>query len=151
MAYKNLGTGVSQLPQGLPGDQFSGEDKSFESVVIQAGKPVIDWEMNLRNEVSSDYGVRLSNSRQLPSCWINPGFLESPDISNAYSFPIPAPGAENVFLINPQNVLVNGWNLKFQYSDSTSTNTINLTAPPVGAGTYRIDLVVLEVWRAPHR
>jgi hypothetical protein len=148
MAYKNLGTGVSQLPQGLPGDQFSGEDKSFESVVIQAGKPVIDWEMNLRNEVSSDYGVRLSNSRQLPSCWINPGFLESPDISNAYSFPIPAPGAENVFLINPQNVLVNGWNLKFQYSDSTSTNTINLTAPPVGAGTYRIDLVVLEVWRA---
>jgi len=148
MAYKNLGIGVSQLPQGMPGDQFSGEEKSFESVVIQTTKPVIDWEMNLRSEITSDHGVRLSNSRQLPSCWINPGFLDSPDISNAYSFPVPLPGAENIFLISPQNLIVNGWNLKFQCSDSTSTNIINLPMPPVGIGSYRVDLVILEVWRA---
>lgn len=147
MAYKNLGPGVSQTPQSTAlGDSFSGEEKSFESLVIQAAKPIIDWEMNLRGEISSDHGVRLSNSRQFPSGWINAGFLDSPDVSNAYSFLTPIPGSEDKFEINPQNIIINGWNLRFNYSDSTSTNSITLPTPPLT--NYRVDLVVLEVWRA---
>jgi hypothetical protein len=147
MAYKNYGLGVSQLPQGTAlGGQFSGEDKSFESVVIQTTKPVIDWEMNLRDEISSDHGVRLNNSRHLPSHWLNAGFNSSPSISSAYSFPAPVVGGENNFYITPQDLIVNGWNLKFQYSDSLTINKVSLPSGPVAG--YRVDLVILEVWRA---
>lgn len=149
MAYKNLGPGVSQLPQEeVLGDQFSGEEKAFESVIIQAGKPVIDWEMNLRNEVSSDHGVRLSNQRMCPSGWINGNFLENPSLANSYAEFPPVPGNENTFGINTDNLLVNGWNVRFQYSDAVAPpyNRITLPGPPkVG---YEINLVILEVWRA---
>src|SRR5574343_2045396 len=148
MTYKNLGLGVSQLPQEMGvGDQFSREEKSFESIVIQAIKPVIDWEMNLRGEVSSDYGLRLSNSRLFPSCWLSSSFLENPGIGNSYTVPTPIVGNENKFTIISHDLMVNGWQIKFEYSGTaTNVNIIDLPVPPLA--NYRVDLVILEVWRA---
>lgn len=147
--YKDLGPGVSQNPQDTGvGGQFSGDGKAFESVVTQSASPVIDWEMNLRADVQNDYGLRLNNQRQLPSCFLDGDFLERADVLGSYSILAPAIGTENKFRLLVQNVLVNGWSVRVEYSDiaTTGLNEVELTAPPV-AGT-RTDLVILEVWRA---
>jgi len=147
--YRNYGSNVSQNPQDTgTGGQFSGEDRAYESVVIQEGAPVIDWEMNLRGEVSSDYGLRLGNQRLMTSCFLDGDFLERADVLGSYVPLSPVAGNENKFRLLPQNALINGWHVRVDYTESSTPgiNEIQLTAPPI-AGS-RIDLVIMEVWRA---
>ena len=149
MGYKDLGPGVSQNPADIAsGNAFSGEDKAFEDVVILEDKPVIDWEMNLRGELAADHGWRLSNQRRSPSCFMVADALERSDVLGSYFFLAPAPGTENKFRLRATDALVNGWPVRVEYSDTTDPgfNDITLTAPP--AAGVRIDLVILEVWRA---
>lgn len=147
--YRNYGSNVSQSPQDTgTGGQFSGEDRAYESVIIQENAPVIDWEMNLRGEVSSDYGLRLGSQRLMPSCFLDGDFLERPDVLGSYVMLSPVVGNENLFRLRVQNALINGWHVRVDYTDSPTAglNDVQLNAPPV-AGT-RTDLVILEVWRA---
>jgi hypothetical protein len=148
MAYKDLGPDVSQTPAALPANQFSGEEKSFETLVIQEGKPVIDWEVNLLEEVARDHGVRLSNQRFYPSCFLSGDYLENNTLEGSFEFLTPTPGNENLFKIKRQDALVNGWHVRFEYSGTSTPgeNEIELDIPPA-SGT-RTDLVILEVWRA---
>lgn len=149
MAFKDLGPDVSQSPEDLStGGQFSGEDRAYESVVIQEGKPVIDWEMNLRSEVDTDYGFQRANQRFVPSGWLIGDFLETSDGLGSYVPLTPIVGNENQINILSATLNVNGWSLKFEFSETSTIdlNELNLPTPP--AGGSRTDLVVLEVWRA---
>lgn len=152
MAYKNYGPNVSQTPAALPANQFSGEEKSFETVIIQEGKPVIDWEMNLREEVARDHGTRLGNQRFTPSCFLSGDYFENPSLEGSYEFLSAVVGNENQFKIKRQDILANGWHIQFDYSPNgagtavAGENTVVLNAVPA-TGT-RTDLVILEVWRA---
>lgn len=148
--YKNYGPGVSQNPQDTTtGGSFSADGRSYDSVVIQNDKPVIDWEMNLRGDVGS-LARQTTSKNQHPTCWLNGDFLESPNptFGGSYSFLPAIVGNENKFRISASNLIVNGWNVRFEFSgiSTPNLNEITLPAPPV-SGT-RTDLVILEVWRA---
>lgn len=147
--YRNYGTGVSENPQDVAsGGEFSAAEKSLESVITRADSPCIDWEMNLRQEVSNDYGYGLAARRSMPSCFLGGDFLERADVGGSYVF-LPALVANaNKLQLRAQNAVINGWNVRVEYSGTTSAglNEITLPAPPVAG--IRTDLVILEVWRA---
>ena len=147
--FKDLGPGVSQSPADTStGGAFSGEEKAYETVVIQDDKPVIDWEMNLRSGIKSDHGLRLNNQRLSPSCFLDGDFLENPSVIGSFSMLTAVGGNENKFNLRAQNAIINGWSVRVEYSDITTVNLneIDLGTPP--ATGSRIDLVIVEVWRA---
>lgn len=147
--FRNYGTGVSENPQDVAsGGDFSAAEKSFETFVTRADSPCIDWEMNLRQEIQGYHGNGLTVRRSAPSHFRDGDFLERPDLSGSYVFLSAVVGNANKFQLRAQNVSVNGWNVRVDYSSiaTPGLNEITLTAPPV-AGT-RTDLVILEVWRA---
>ncbi|OPZ38447.1 MAG: hypothetical protein BWY99_01612 [Synergistetes bacterium ADurb.BinA166] len=153
MSYKDLGPNVSQKPQAVaPGaGQFSAEDRSFESVVLQQNKPPADWEMNLIQELLGSSGVSGLAQRLLPSCWLTNGFLERSGISASYVPVAPDPGVganANRFQLRGSDLSVNGWQLRFDLTQSATPgiNLLQVPIPPVGG--KRTDLVILEVWRA---
>jgi hypothetical protein len=124
MGNKNYGAGVSGYldPTG----------RNFETVVFQAGKPVVDSELNLTQELRASPG----------SGWISPEILRA--TSNA-DFLLMA-GADYV-LLAPLMASINGWDIVVNQTGIISGNRLNLTAGPTGAGAHRTDLIVLEVWR----
>lgn len=148
--FRDYGTDVSQNPQAISsGGSYSAEEKSYESIVIQEDKPILDWEMNLRSEVGSS-AQRSSASNDFPTCWLDGDFLESPNPDNggSYIFLSAIVGNENQFQLRASNLCVHGWPVRFEYSDISTAglNEITLPAPPVAGA--RTDLVILEVWRA---
>lgn len=150
MAYKKLGPDVSQSPSAAVAGagQYTADDHSFESVVFQQDRPVLDWELNLAQEILGQAGTRLLALRTLPTCFLTGDFLERPDPGGSYTF-LPAIAANvNRFQIKAADLNVNGWPIRFEYSGITDPgeNLIVLPAPP--AGGIRTDLVILEVWRA---
>jgi hypothetical protein len=148
--FKNYGPGVSQNPQDISiGGAFSADERSYESVVIQNDQPLIDWELNLRADVGS--ALRQSAlASDFPTCFLDGDFLESanPSYGGSYSFLSAIVGNENKFQLKASNAVVNGWPIRFEYSETPTPgqNVISLTAPPVAG--VRTDLVILEVWRA---
>lgn len=147
--FRNYGTGVSENPQDVAsGGEFSAAEKSFESVITRNDAPCIDWEMNLRQEVSNDYGYILAARRGAPSHFAGGDFLERTDGGGSYVILSAIVGNANKVQLRAQNAVINGWNVRVEYSGTTSPglNEITLAAPP-GAG-IRTDLVILEVWRA---
>lgn len=155
MAYKQLGPGVSHSPQTVvpAGGAYTAEDHSWESVVFQYNQPVMDWELNLHGEICGPYGLGQHVRRTMPSGFLSGDFYETgggndPGVAPSdFAFPPPVPGSENQFAIAAGDLVVNGWPIRFEYSDTdTNRNIIMLPVPPV-AGT-RTDAVILEVWRA---
>jgi hypothetical protein len=150
MAYKKLGPDVSQSPSAAVAGagQYTADDHSFEGVVFQQDKPVLDWELNLVQEILGQAGTRLLALRTLPTCFLTGDFLEHPDPGGSYTFLSATAGNENKFQVKAANLNVNGWPVRFEYSGTTDPgeNVIQLPAPP--AGGIRTDLVILEVWRA---
>lgn len=147
--YRNYGPNVSQSPQDTSvGGQFSGDEKSYESVVIQDDAPVIDWEMNLRADVRGDFGLRQYAQRSRPSSFLDGDFLERPDLTGSFQFLSPVVGNENKFRMLAANVRMNGWDLRVEYTGTSTPglNEVSLTSPPASGG--RTDLVILEAWRA---
>ncbi len=147
--YRDYGPDVSESPQPLAsGGSFSAEERSYESLVVQADAPVIDWEMNLRGQMSSDYGLRQAAQRWMTSCWLGGDFLERSDPSGSFSYPAATAGNENEFTVLADSALVNGWSLRLEYSSTVTAgqNLVTLPVPPA-SGT-RTDLVILEAWRA---
>lgn len=150
MAYKKLGPDVSQSPSAAVAGagQYTADDHSFEGVVFQQDKPVLDWELNLVQEILGQAGTRLLALRTLPTCFLTGDFLERPDPGGSFTFLPAVAGNQNKFQVKAANLNVNGWPIRFEYSGTTDPgeNVIQLPAPP--AGGIRTDLVILEVWRA---
>lgn len=140
----------TNLPSTVSRDVPPGE-YSWDTVVYQSGRPVLDAELNLTQD-ASEYAKLLIAGRMLPS-----GFLRaqgSRDSFADYGFVVAAPGGENVFSLNKQLAWVAGMPVVVEYT-STATpdlNLVNLPAPSLSGGLApdikRTDFVFLEVWRA---
>jgi hypothetical protein len=149
MSRQNYGPDVSQNPTNVaPGaGQFTAEDHSFDTVICQAGKTPVDWEFNLLQEILNPQGFKKIYQ---PSGWINIGFGKSNQMSSIqFLSPDPPIGStSNKFIIHASNAVVNGWPIRFEYSNSSSqgSNIIQLPNPPLSGN--RIDVVILEVWKA---
>jgi hypothetical protein len=123
--------------------------RNWENPVFQAGKPVLDKELNLVEDLSSGFGQGALR-RAMPSGWISDDFTASSDMAAAI-FTLSGNSNE---LLTPNNLVahVNGWLLNVAFTNSPPPplggwNSLNLPAAPLAAGTLRTDLVVLEVWR----
>lgn len=136
------GTSVSRdLPPG---------GYSWDTVVYQSGRPVLDAELNLPQD-AAEYARALVATRSTPS-----GFLRPQKVLDAfsdYSFPAPVAPSANQFSLTSGLALVAGMPVQVELS-STSTVGSNLITLPVptphgGPGDIkRADFVFLEVWRA---
>jgi len=136
MGSKNFGPAVSGY--------LDPDGRSFETVAFQAGKPVLDKELNLSEDI--DLGGVLEAVRRLsPSGWLTHDPLNTSDTANAIF--VPSVVANTLVLANNLKALVNGWPITVAYTGSTTTNLLNLGAGPSGDGAKRSDIVILEVWR----
>ena len=147
----NLGPGVSRVldPNG----------REFLEVILQQGKPPMDAEFNLLQELASDLSRR-AVLRETPSGWLgnetNAGadFVTDPRWSNWFRFGTQRTGEK-------QSVMwaaVNGWLIPVTATrtgappgspnDVDTWNVVALDPPPANSGDARTDFVFLEVWLA---
>lgn len=140
MTTKNLGPLVSGY--------LNPDGRNWETVGFQAGKPILDKELNLSQDLdigSAQMAVKLA----LPSGWLTTGFMETSDTTpEIYTYV----ALSNGLKIPDQKVVVNGWPILVQHTNSDTgagqiENLLDLGASPAGAGVTRTDLVILEVWR----
>ncbi len=147
--YRNYGSGVSESPEPVTsGGAFSGDGRSYESLVVQSDAPVIDWEMNLRSQIGSDYGLRRAAQRWMTSCWLGGDFLERSDPSGSYVYQSASAGNQNEVVLLADDVVLNGWVLRVEYSSTSVAGQNLLTLPSPPSSGNRTDLVILEAWRA---
>lgn len=153
MAYKDYGPNTSEKPEAVTpgGGSFTAEDRSYETVVAESNRPLIDWENNLLQEVCGDYGLRRRIQNSVPSCFLEGDFLETSSGSGSFVVVAPDPGVgsnANKIQLKAANLVVNGWQIRFEFCevDTAGMNQFTLPVPP--ASGIRTDFVFLEVWRA---
>jgi hypothetical protein len=152
MSGKNFGPAVSGylIPTG----------RNWETAVFQAGKPVLDKELNLEQDIDGGQ-AETDLQRDMPSGWISDDFLSTSDPTAGFF--VFNPASLTLQLVQPATGLpkpngsppysqglvahVNGWLLNIQHTGVINTNTLTLTAGPSGNGSTRTDLVIVEVWR----
>lgn len=136
MGQKNFGPAVSGY--------LDPDGRSFEQAVYQAGKPVLDKELNLAEDITSAVGLNLARKLST-SGWLTEDHLDKSDpLTGVF---VPSVTANLLVVSNGLRALVNGWLVDVSYTDNNAANQINLGAGPAGNGSKRTDLVVLEVWR----
>jgi hypothetical protein len=135
MSGKNYGPAVSGYldPTG----------RNWETTVFQAGKPVLDKELNLTQDIDGGQ-AEADLRRSMPSGWITSDPL---NVAASAPFFVFNPAALTLQLQQGMLAHVNGWLLNIEHTGVINTNTLALTAGPSGAGATRMDLVILEVWR----
>jgi len=121
------------------------EGRAFETTVFQAGKPVLDKELNLAQGIDSGFALDLSRT-VAPSGWVTDEPVNSSDPVGGGFF-TPSILSNTLVLSNSLRALVNGWFIWVEYTGSDSANQLILPSGPTGNGAKRTDLVVLEVWR----
>jgi hypothetical protein len=140
----------SAVPSSVSRDINPGE-YSWETVVCQAGRPILDAELNLIQDASG-YNRTLMAGKTLPS-----GFLRnqgSVPALNDYTFGLPPGVPLNSFLLPRLLAHVAGMPVVVDYTASATANTnvVTLPAATMSGGLppdiKRTDFVFLEVWRA---
>jgi len=122
--------------------------RSYSNVIWRTGKPALDSEWNLINDMATELFVNSIRSNT-PSGWVELGknkYSTNSGIANSIVFY----AQENELEATVPNAFVNGWPILVggvNYSDS-SANKIVLQSAGV---TARYDFVFLEVWRAQVR
>ena len=129
---KNLGVGVSGY--------LDPEGRSFETVVYQVDKPVLDKELNLTQDIASSLTRRAN-----PSGWV--GLDPLSKTSTTSSLFLANSTANLLSVAQPLKALVNGWLVQVENTNSSIRNQVSLGAGPTGNGSRRTDLVILEVFR----
>lgn len=125
-----------------PGRYLTTDDRAWETVVFEPGKPVLDIELNLGQDISTGAAQEVLK-RSVPSGWLmDDGLTTSNPVSGIFN----QSSTSNVFEI-PNGILahVNGWVVKVQNSYVNGTNRITLPAAP--SSGKRAEFIVLEVWR----
>ena len=126
-------------------------EHSWDEAVYQSGKPVLDAELNLSQEVGKEIR-RLIQHHETPSGW-----LRGPipfDAGQDFSFGSPSSGVPaDSFYMTDRTAIVAQMPVKVAYTESTDpANLIQLDPAPVNGGTppdiKRTDFVFLEVFRA---
>lgn len=115
---------------------------AWDSLVYQAGRPMLDSELNLTQDL-------LNKRNTLPSGVIS--YQGQDDVVGSFEFQTPSDPnfTANAFVINPFKAMINGMVVEIRNTDATDgTNKISLDAPNTGSGAGdRGDFVFLEVWR----
>lgn len=149
--YRNYGSGVSESPQTVVpgGGSYSAEDHSFELVVFQSDEPAADWEFNLFQDIINQKNA--TNKIIQSSGFLTGDFNETYDGSSSFSFLTPDPPTgnnANKFNLAASDLLVNGWPIRFEYSNSATAGVNEIQLPNNPVLGNRIELVILEFWRA---
>ena len=147
----NYGPGVSRV--------LSPVQRQFLDVIWQQGKPPLDSELNLLQDMASNWS-QIIVARGTPSGWLGNGmndaaaFLTNAQWSNWFRFGRQRTGEQAAV----EWAVVNGWLVPVTGTltgfppgspDNTDTwNKITLNPPPSSAGDSRVDFVFLEVWLA---
>lgn len=140
----------SAVPSSVSRDIDPGE-YSWDTVVYQSGRPVLDSELNLTQD-ASEYNRVLLAGKALPS-----GFLRGQGTTpalNDYSFGVPPGVPVNSFVLPRLLAYVAGMPVVIEYTNTptTNSNVITLSAATPAGGLppdiKRTDFVFLEVWRA---
>jgi len=145
---ESFGPGVSRV--------LSPADTAFETVIWQAGKPPLDSEFNLLQQIVA-HRIRM---RSPLSGWVSSPvnassvFQTDKDWSNWFQFGNQRNGETRSIPF----ASVNGWLVAVTGTatgtppgspDNVSTwNRVTLPPPPANAGDTRVDFVFLEVWQA---
>ena len=140
MTIKDYGAGVSGY--------LDAEGRNWETTVFQAAKPVLDRELNLVED-SSAVAAQLAALQTCPSGWVT----KSPLTASQFELISLSPFIyANRIRLKRMVASVNGWFIDISNTTRTAVtpptfNEVDLGACPVGAGSYRMDLIILEVWR----
>lgn len=135
MTVKNFGPAVSGY--------LDPDGRSFENVVTQSGKPILDKELNLTADIGSGL-TQAVLKKTIPSGWFGNEFLDQ--ISSLLG--LFQPSIElNTLAMPVLNAHVNGWIIPVAHTGAQDLNKVDLGTAPSGAGAKRTDLVILEVWR----
>lgn len=128
---------------------LSAENRAWDEVVVQSGRPVTDAALNLKQEIGQELSRVLAHANT-PSGW-----LKGPGASDpSEDFTFPGSSALNSLDMRARQAIVAGIPIKVEYTntDTPGSNRITLspasdpgTLPPT---TKRSDFVFLEVWRA---
>lgn len=147
----NLGPGVSRVldPTGT----------EFVEVIWQQGRPPLDSELNLLQELASGFARRLT-LRGTPSGWLgnetntSDVYLTDPSWSNWFKFGRQKASEQKAV----QWAVVNGWVIPVAGTRTGTPpglpnntdlwNKIALDPPPANSGDFRVDFVFLEAWQA---
>lgn len=138
------------LPSSVSRDINPGE-ASWDAVVYQSGRPILDAELNLVQDASA-YNRVLLAGKSLPS-----GFLRGQSTLPAladYSFGLPPAVPLNSFVLPRLLANVAGMPVVVEYTGTVTPNTNLVTLPAatpyagLPANIKRTDFVFLEVWRA---
>lgn len=136
---KHYGSSVSRhLPAG---------ERSWAEAIYQTGRPVLDAELNLTQEIQEVVQNLLWN-RTIPSGWLRGPGHRDPFQDFVFGTDV------NAFTVRKRTALVAGMPVVLEYAN-TATPGLNLIqldpAPLIGGAppdVKRTDFVFLEVWRA---
>ena len=128
-------------------------EHSWDEAVYQSGKPVLDAELNLSQEINRELR-RLVQDRETPS-----GFLRGPTpFSEDGDFDFPSPGdadfVTDSFYMRKRTALVANMPIVVEYTNTVTKglNLMQLDSAPVNGGASpdvkRTDFVFLEVFQA---
>jgi len=147
----NYGAGVSRV--------LSPDGTEYVEVIWQQGKPPMDAELNLLQELGINY-TRKAVVRGMPSGWYgnetnsSAVYTTNSKWSNWFQFGKQRTGEQKAVVW----AAVNGWLVPVTGTrtgtppglpnDTDTWNKIALDPPPQNAGDFRIDYVFLEVWQA---
>jgi len=147
----SFGSGASRV--------LNPDQGALVQVVWQQGKPPLDSELNLMQQLDDDWR-RIMVLRGVPSGFLGnatnnqESFLTDLDWSNWFKFGQQRSGAKRSI----EWAVVNGWLVPVtgtltgfppgSPNDTDTWNRITLDPPPANSGDTRIDFVFLEVWLA---
>lgn len=147
----NFGTGVSRV--------LSPDQTSYVQVIWQQGKPPLDSELNLLQQIDDDWR-RTHVLLGTPSGFLGnatsaqDSFDTQGNRSNWFKFGLQRAGDQKAI----EWAVVNGWLIPVtgtltgsppgSPNDTDTWNRITLDPPPANSGDTRIDFVFLEVWQA---
>lgn len=147
----NLGSGVSRV--------LDPANSGFTEVIWQQGKPPCDAELNLLQEIATDF-TRKAVLRGTPSGWLGnetngiEDYVTKSIWSNWFKFGRQRTGEKQ----STQWAVVNGWLVPVMGTktgtppgspnDTDVWNLVALDPPPSNSGNFRVDFVFLEVWLA---
>jgi len=111
--------------------------RNFETTVFQAGKAVLDKELNLVQDAEHPPDFPVSG-------WVALDFTAT---SSSTSIFVQSSTANQLHLRGSALAIVQGRTLSISSTNDATDNILDLGAGPSGAGAKRTDLVILEVWR----
>jgi hypothetical protein len=147
----NFGSGVGRV--------LDPQQAQYTQVIWQQGKPPTDHELNLMQQIDSDWRKQFI-LRNTPSGWLgddvnsSKAFTTNAQWSNWFKFGRQQNGESN----SVTWAVVNGWLVPVRGTktgtppgspnNSDSWNKITLDPPPSNSGDFRSDFAFLEVWLA---